>query len=36
MQGANMRQFILDISLAIILGLCFASLALSYFDVLTY
>ena len=30
------KQTLLDISLAIILGLCFASLALSYFDVLTY
>lgn len=31
-----MKQTLLDISLAIILGLCFATLALSYFDVLTY
>jgi hypothetical protein len=31
-----MKQTILDISLAIVLGLCFATLALSYFDVLTY
>ena len=30
------KQTLLDISLAIILGLCFASLALQYFDVLTY
>jgi hypothetical protein len=31
-----MKQTLLDISLAIVLGLCFATLALSYFDVLTY
>ena len=30
------KQTLLDISLAIVLGLCFASLALSWFDVLTY
>jgi hypothetical protein len=34
--GVPMKETILDISLAIVLGLAFAALALEWFDVLTY
>jgi hypothetical protein len=35
-QGVPMKETILDITLAIVLGLAFAALALEWFDVLTY
>jgi hypothetical protein len=35
-KGVPMKEIILDISLAIVLGLAFAALALEWFDVLTY
>jgi hypothetical protein len=31
-----MRQTLLDLFASIVLGLCFATLALAYFDCLTY
>ena len=35
-QGVPMKETILDITLAIVLGLTFAAFALEWFDVLTY
>jgi hypothetical protein len=34
--GVNMRESILDLTLAIVIGLSFAVLALAYFDVLFF